>query len=50
MAAVEPLHVRGELPQLSGVPECKDVVKKLSQLFPVHDDQRVYVFHQMRPQ
>jgi hypothetical protein len=43
LCAAEPLHVK-ELPLLSGVPKCRDIVEALSQLFPVRE-QRVHVFH-----
>ena len=47
LAAAEPLHVKNELPVLSGVTRGKSrkLVDDLSQLFPVHDDKRVHVFH-----
>ena len=49
IAALRPLHWRDELPQLSGV-SVEDVEQilmetELSQLFVVHNDERVYVFH-----
>ena len=44
LAAAEPLHIKDELPSLSGVAKCKELVKKLSQLFPVRDE-RVHTFH-----
>ena len=50
IAAAEPPHIEAELPSLSGVAPraCLLIVSRLSQLFPVHDDLRVHVFHKAR--
>jgi hypothetical protein len=44
LAAAKPLHIKHELPMLSGVLKCHELVVKLSQLFPVRDD-HVHIFH-----
>ena len=44
LAAAEPLHIRDDLPALSGVKRCRRLVEALSQLFPVRED-KVHVFH-----
>ena len=45
LTAAKPLHIKEELPVLSGVPRSREILERLSQLFPVHDDKRLYIFH-----